>query len=214
MTTDEANTPVTGKGGKDKQRMARVTAKTQDTLLKNAAALYPRHSHAELIERALEALIGNPQPILYFRLQDPHLQMQLAALLAGFEQHLENKAKAITRARFNDANDQNAARKATQEILALTDEIRSAIKGISEDASQVRKLVDALSRLLPAANAIAVRLRESAALRTKDAASFESAGDLGKAKHQSDFAAKLSGEANTVEEIVRHLTSQKTSPPT
>jgi hypothetical protein len=213
MTTDPGNILLTGNGGKAKQRMSRVTAHTQDVLLKNAAALYPRHSHAELIERALEALIGNPQPILYFRLQDPHLQMQLAALLAGFEQQLENKAKAITRARFNDANDQNAARKATQEILALTDEIRSAIKEISEDASQVRKLVDSLSRLLPAASAIAARLRESAALRTKNAASLESAGDLGKAKHQTDLAAKLSGEANTVEQIVRHLTSQKTPSP-
>jgi hypothetical protein len=213
MTTDAGNAPLTENGGKEKQRMSRVTAKTQHVLLKNAEALYPRHSHAELIEKGLEALMGNPQPIVYFCAQDPELQLQVAAILAEFGQQIENKAKAITRAKFSDPNDQKEARSATKGIIAVTDEIRSAIKGISEDANQIQKLVGPLSRLLPAANVLAARLRGAAALKTKDAANSESAGDVGKAKKDSEFAAQLIGEAKTVEEIVRHLTSQKSWPP-
>ena len=213
MTTDIANSSRPESGGKKKQRMARITAKTQDSLLPTAAASYPRHSQAELIEKGLEALIGTPQPIVYFLLQDPDLQIQLSALLAGFLERLENLAKAVTRARFSDPDDQKAARTATQGMFAVIDEIRFAIKGVSEDANQIQKLVAALSRLLPGANALAARLRGSAAFNTKAAAISEGAGDAVKAKKQSDLAARLTGEAIIVEEIIGHLTSPKSVPP-
>jgi hypothetical protein len=213
VTTDTTKNPLPEKGGKEKQRMSRVTGKTQDTLLPAAATLYPRHSHAELLEKGLEALMGIQQPVVYFCAQDPEIQIQTSAVLAEFAERLENNAKAITRAKFSDPNDQKEARTAVKEILILKDEIRFAIKEIGEDANHVQKLVGALSRLLPAANALAGRLRATAASRTKDAANLESAGDVAKAKKQSDFAAQFMAEAKTVEEIVRHLTSQKSLPP-
>jgi hypothetical protein len=119
MTAETSSHAVAEKGGNEKQRMSRVTAKTHDALLKNAAALYPRHSNAELLEKGLEALLGSPQPIVYFCAQDPDLQIEIAAILAEFGQRLETSAKAITRARFADPKDQETAREAAKGLLIL-----------------------------------------------------------------------------------------------
>jgi hypothetical protein len=198
VTIDAANSPLTEKGGKEKQRMSRITAKTQDTLLVTAAALYPRHSHAELLEKGLEVLLGNPQPIVYFCAQDPDLQIQSAAILADFAQQIENKAKAITRAKFADPEAQREARTAVKELLVVISNIRSSIKAMSEDAKQFQKLVEALALSLPVGKSAAKRLREGIATLAKKTADLRSKGDEVKARRNDNIAHEILQEADAL----------------
>ncbi len=66
---------------KPQQYMARLTSKTKN-LLKSAAAVYPRHTTGELLDKGLEALLGKVQPIYNFRLQSSDRQIVTAAKLA------------------------------------------------------------------------------------------------------------------------------------
>jgi hypothetical protein len=213
MTTDAGNTALTESSEKEKQRMSRVTAKTQDVLLKNAASLYPRHSHAELIEKALEALMGNPQPIVYFCAQDPEIQLQTAATFAAFEQRIENNAKAITRAKFADPKDQETGREAAKALLVLKDDIRRAIKKICEDANQFQKLVKTISPILPIAKPAIKRWRDFIEQIKKGAAAFRSKGEQAKADAQDEYARDILRETTALDEIVRFLTATE-GPPT
>ncbi|MEY2508803.1 MAG: hypothetical protein QOH01_3132 [Verrucomicrobiota bacterium] len=206
MKIGAENTSLPAKGGKGKQRMARITAKTLDSLLPNAAASYPRHSHAELIEKGLEALMGNPQPIVYFCAQDPEIQIQTAATLAAFEQRIENNAKAITRAKFADAKDQEAGREAAKALLVLKDDIRKSVKGISEDANQFRNLVATLSPLLPIAEQGLKRWLDFVQDIKKREAAYRSNGEQARADAQNEFAQQILKETSALQEIMRALT--------
>lgn len=196
---------------KERQRMARVTARTQDILLKAAEATYPRHSQAEIIEKALEALLGTTQPYYKFLLQDPELQIQIAAILAEFALNMENKVKAITRARFGDVDDRNAARQAVIDLLALKDAIRDAVKEIMEDALQMRKTVETVARSLAGAEKGVTRLQERGKQLEQLAADRTGKGDNAAAKKFQDEAVAVRAEANAITAIINVLAAGRSS---
>ncbi len=193
-TTPPATTAATPQKTKKENPspLTRITKLTQTTLLKAAAVVYQRHTQAEIIEIALEALLGHPQPIIHCALYDPARQLENAAKLAEIQEFITDKARAITRARLGDKGDQAAACEAIKDLRISVEELRSQIKEIAADAQQAKIIINAAGQHLAGATAAAERIQR-----------------LANATEGALAQAKSKNETKVVEEQTARLTASK-----
>lgn len=151
-TTSDGKSATTKK---EKVPLTRITKLTHDSLLKAAAVVYPRHNQAEIIEIALQALLGEPQPIIHCQLYDPAHQLENAAKLVEVHEYITNKARVITRATLADKGDQAAAGEAIKELRVGAEELRTQIKEIAADARQAKIIINAARQHIAGATALA-----------------------------------------------------------
>jgi hypothetical protein len=198
---------------KEKQPLARITKLTHESLLKSAAVVYPRHSRAEILEIAIQALLGEPQPIVHLRLYDPVRQLEAAALLAETHEFIENKTRAITRARLADKDEQAAASEAIKDLRKAADEVRDQVKEIAADAKQAKAIVAAATQHIAGAAAAIQRLRSEGQRIGKSLAMAKLGKDekaIGELKAQLDSCAM---EHNAVVRLVKILTPTEGAAP-